>query len=131
MNPLRAFELWLLRVLGLGALLGYLLSLFQPPNLPATLQSRPYLCSVGVSLFINLLDTFILYPKFRDPLKNVPEIGVCQITNEKDKTSVKSNNAACRRKIEVKFCTNHHEERLLYDGWNRNPMPNLSRRPEW
>lgn len=74
MNPLRAFELWLLRVFGLGALLGYLLSLFQPQNIPATVQSRPYLCSIGVSLFINLLDTLILYPKFRDPLRNVPQI---------------------------------------------------------
>ncbi|KAJ4390859.1 hypothetical protein N0V93_004458 [Gnomoniopsis smithogilvyi] len=74
MNPLRVFELWLLRVLGLGAILGYLVSLFQPPNLPAIVQSRPYLCSIGVSVFINLLDTWILYPKFRDPLRNVPTI---------------------------------------------------------
>lgn len=95
MNPLRAFELWLLRVLGLGAILGYLLSLFQPPNLPVTLQSRPYLCSIGVSLFINLLDTFILYPNFRDPLRNVPKIeGVSQVTSEKNKHNIKSDIAS-------------------------------------
>lgn len=74
MNPLRAFELWLLRVLGLGGILGYLISVFQPPNLPASIQARPYLCSIGVSIFINILDTLILYPKFRDPLRNVPQI---------------------------------------------------------
>lgn len=129
MNPLRAFELWLLRVLGLGAILGYLLSLFQPPNLPATLQSRPYLCSIGVSLCVNLLDTLILYPKFRDPLRNLPVTEVRQVISENNKHGIKSNNAPCRREIEVKPFTNHPEERLPYDGWNRNPMPNSSEHP--
>lgn len=74
MNPIRAFELFLLRVFGFGAIFGYLLSLFQPPNLPAIVQDRPYACSIAVSLFINLLDTLVLYPKFRDPLRNAPTI---------------------------------------------------------
>lgn len=74
MNPVRAFELFLLRVFGLGAILGYLLSLFQPPNLPTIVQDRPYVSSIVLSIFVNLLDTLILYPKFRDPLRNVPSV---------------------------------------------------------
>lgn len=74
MNPARQLELFLLRALGLGAVVGYFLSALRLPNLPLIIQNRPYACSISLSLFVNLLDSLYLYPKFRDPLRNLPTL---------------------------------------------------------
>ncbi|KAG8167089.1 hypothetical protein KVR01_002778 [Diaporthe batatas] len=74
MNPGRALELFLLKVLALGGLLGYLLSVFRPAIAPNLLLNRPYASSLTLSFIAQLIDKFILYPRFRDPLRNVPTI---------------------------------------------------------
>lgn len=74
MNPVRAFQLFLLRVLGFGAIAGYLLSLFQPPTSPALLRARPYACSVALSFVVQFLYYGIIYPKLLDPLRALPTV---------------------------------------------------------
>lgn len=74
MNPVRALELFLLRVLGFGVVAGYLLSLFQPPTSPSLLRTRPYACAIVLSLVVQVLDYRFIYPKFRDPLRKLPTV---------------------------------------------------------
>lgn len=74
MNPARALELFLLRLLAFGGVLGYLLSVFQPSIAPELVRSRPYASSIVVSFVALIIDKFIIYPRFRDPLRNVPTI---------------------------------------------------------
>lgn len=74
MNPALALELFLLKVLAVGGVLGYLLSVFQPSIAPEIILSRPYASSFAVSFVALAIDKFFIYPRFRDPLRTVPTI---------------------------------------------------------
>lgn len=74
MNPARALELFLLKLLAYGGVLGYLLSVFRPPIAPQLVLDRPYASSIAVSFVALFVDKFIIYPRFRDPLRGIPTI---------------------------------------------------------
>lgn len=74
MNPARALELLLLKILALGGVLGYLLSVFRPPIAPDIVLDRPYASSLAISFVVLAIDKLIIYPRFRDPLRTVPTI---------------------------------------------------------
>lgn len=74
MNPARALELFLLKLLAFGGVLGYLLSVFRPSIAPDLVLSRPYASSLAISFVALVIDKFFIYRRFRDPLRNVPTI---------------------------------------------------------
>lgn len=131
MDPVRTFELFLLRVVGLGATFGYVVSVFKPLYLPKLVQDRPYTIFIGLSLLINLLNSLVIYPKFRDPLRNLPTIpGVSDTcpTDTPSKVALREKplltGQIFRRETEDKLCMSRLEERLYSDGWNKDPTLN-------
>lgn len=74
MDPTQMLQLFLLRVLGFGALAGYLLSVLQPSFVPQAIRSRPYAYAIGASILLQLIYSRVIYPTFVSPLRHLPTI---------------------------------------------------------
>lgn len=74
MDPGLLIQLFLLKVLGFGAVAGYLLSVLQPSRLPQAIQSRPYAFSIAAALVLQTLYDRVVFPRFISPLRHVPTV---------------------------------------------------------
>lgn len=74
MNPVRAFQLFLLRVLATGAVAGYLISVLQPSILPHAIRYRPYTYALTVAFVLQGIYGRFIYPKYFHPLRDLPTI---------------------------------------------------------
>lgn len=74
MNPVRAFQLFLLRVLAVGAVAGYLVSLLQPSKLPLSVRRQPYAYSIAASFVLQLIYSNVIYPRYFWPLRDLPTV---------------------------------------------------------